>query len=78
VDHNELSQAVHGAEKVRIVEILDHHRIGGLMSESPILFWNNPVGSTSTIVALCYRQGGPSRFPSRSRACCSRVPSPIR
>jgi len=58
VDHNELSQAVHGAEKVRIVEILDHHRIGGLMSESPILFWNNPVGSTSTIVALCYRQAG--------------------
>ena len=58
VDHNELSQAVHGAEKARIVEILDHHRIGGLMSESPILFWNNPVGSTSTIVAICYRQGG--------------------
>jgi manganese-dependent inorganic pyrophosphatase len=58
VDHNELSQAVHGAEKVRIAEILDHHRIGGLVSESPILFWNNPVGSTSTIVALCYRQAG--------------------
>jgi manganese-dependent inorganic pyrophosphatase len=58
VDHNELSQAVHGAEKVRIVEILDHHRIGGLMSETPILFWNNPVGSTSTIVSLCYRQAG--------------------
>ena len=56
VDHNELSQAVHGAEKVRIVEILDHHRIGGMVSESPILFWNNPVGSTSTIVALCFRQ----------------------
>ncbi|MGA3171421.1 MAG: putative manganese-dependent inorganic diphosphatase [Chthoniobacteraceae bacterium] len=56
VDHNELSQAVHGAEKVRIVEILDHHRIGGLTSDSPILFWNNPVGSTSTLVALSYRQ----------------------
>jgi len=58
VDHNELSQAVHGAEKARIVEILDHHRIGGIVSESPILFWNNPVGSTSTIVSLCYRQAG--------------------
>jgi manganese-dependent inorganic pyrophosphatase len=58
VDHNELSQAVHGAEKTRIVEILDHHRIGGMVSESPILFWNNPVGSTSTIVSLCYRQAG--------------------
>jgi manganese-dependent inorganic pyrophosphatase len=58
VDHNELSQAVHGAEKTRIVEILDHHRIGGLTSDSPILFWNNPVGSTSTIVSLCFRQAG--------------------
>lgn len=58
VDHNELSQAVHGAEKTAIIEIIDHHRIGGFSSESPILFWNNPVGSTSTIVALCYRQAG--------------------
>jgi manganese-dependent inorganic pyrophosphatase len=58
VDHNELSQAVKGADKVRIVEILDHHRIGGFATDSPILFWNNPVGSTSTIVALCYQHAG--------------------
>jgi manganese-dependent inorganic pyrophosphatase len=58
VDHNELSQAVPGADKVPIVEILDHHRIGGFSSDSPIHFWNNPVGSTSTIVALCYQQMG--------------------
>ena len=58
VDHNELSQAVKGADKVRIVEILDHHRIGGFATDAPILFWNNPVGSTSTIVANCYEQAG--------------------
>ncbi|HWL51170.1 MAG TPA: putative manganese-dependent inorganic diphosphatase [Chthoniobacteraceae bacterium] len=58
VDHNELSQAVAGAEKTPIVEILDHHRIGGFATDAPILFWNNPVGSTSTIVAMCYRQEG--------------------
>ncbi len=58
VDHNELAQAVRGAEKVRIVEILDHHKLGGFASDTPILFWNNPVGSTSTIVALCYQQLG--------------------
>jgi len=60
VDHNELSQAVTGADKVPIVEILDHHRIGGFASETPIHFWNNPVGSTSTIVGLCYEQMGVS------------------
>jgi manganese-dependent inorganic pyrophosphatase len=58
VDHNELSQAVAGADKVPIVEILDHHRLGGFSSDTPILFWNNPVGSTSSIVAMCYRQFG--------------------
>jgi len=58
VDHNELSQAVKGATKVPIIEVLDHHRLGGLHSSAPILFWNNPVGSTSTIVALAYEQAG--------------------
>lgn len=58
VDHNELAQAVPGADKLRIVEVLDHHKIGGFTTHSPILFWNNPIGSTSSIVALCYRQLG--------------------
>ena len=58
VDHNELSQAVPGADKIPILEILDHHRIGGFATEVPIHFWNNPVGSTSTIVGLCFQQQG--------------------
>jgi manganese-dependent inorganic pyrophosphatase len=58
VDHNELAQAVSGADKLQIIEILDHHRIGGFSSDSPMHFWNNPVGSTSTIVSLCYEQLG--------------------
>jgi manganese-dependent inorganic pyrophosphatase len=58
VDHNELTQAVKGADKIPIVEILDHHKLGGFASDTPILFWNNPVGSTSSIVAMCYQQAG--------------------
>jgi len=58
VDHNELSQAADGADRIPIIEILDHHRLGGLSSAVPVLFWNNPVGSTCTIVSLCYRQAG--------------------
>lgn len=58
VDHNELSQAVHGADKLPIVEVIDHHRLGGFATDSPIHFWNNPVGSTCTIVALLYQQHG--------------------
>lgn len=58
VDHNELSQAVRGAEQVEILEIIDHHRIGALTTAQPILFRNEPVGSTSTIVADCYQRHG--------------------
>jgi manganese-dependent inorganic pyrophosphatase len=54
VDHNELSQAVQGAEEVEILEIIDHHRLGALTTQQPILFRNEPVGSTSTIVADCF------------------------
>jgi manganese-dependent inorganic pyrophosphatase len=54
VDHNELSQAVQGADQVEILEIIDHHRIGALTTHQPILFRNEPVGSTSTIVADCF------------------------
>jgi manganese-dependent inorganic pyrophosphatase len=54
VDHNELSQAVQGADEVEILEIIDHHRIGAFSTQQPILFRNEPVGSTSTIVADCF------------------------
>ena len=54
VDHNELTQAVNGADKVEIIEIIDHHRIGALTTAQPIVFRNEPVGSTSTIVADCF------------------------
>src|SRR6266404_8209655 len=58
VDHNELSQAVNGADQVEIVEIIDHHRIGSLTTQQPILFRNEPAGSTSTIVADCFFRYG--------------------
>lgn len=58
VDHNELSQAVQGAEEVEIIEIIDHHRIGALTTHQPILFRNEPVGSTSSIVADCFLRHG--------------------
>jgi manganese-dependent inorganic pyrophosphatase len=58
VDHNELAQAVDGADHVPISEIIDHHRIGARPTESPILFLNRPVGSTSTIVGTLFQQNG--------------------
>ena len=51
VDHNEKTQAVEGIEEAHIVEIIDHHRLGGLETGEPIFIRHDPVGSTSTIVA---------------------------
>lgn len=58
VDHNELAQAVPGAEKVEILEIVDHHRLGNVHTEAPIRFINQPLGSTCTLVATLFRQAG--------------------
>lgn len=58
VDHNERSQAVEGIDEARILEIIDHHRLGGLTTGSPIFIRQEPVGSTSTIVAnLAWHRG---------------------
>ncbi|MBK1834263.1 putative manganese-dependent inorganic diphosphatase [Roseibacillus ishigakijimensis] len=52
VDHNEFAQAVTGVEEAEIHEVIDHHRLAGdLASREPIRFLNEPVGSTSTLVA---------------------------
>ncbi len=51
VDHNELSQAVEGIEEAEILEIIDHHRVGDISTTAPIYVYNDPVGSTCTVVA---------------------------
>lgn len=58
VDHNELSQSVDGADKVNIIEVVDHHRIGNFQTAQPIPFVCEPVGSTSTLVSELYQRRG--------------------
>lgn len=58
VDHNELSQAVPGADQVEILEVIDHHRLGNFHTDAPIRFINQPLGSTCSVVATLYRQAG--------------------
>ena len=63
VDHNERGQSVDGLEDAEVVEIIDHHRVADIQTNNPIYFRNEPVGSTSTIVAKCFFESGirPSR-----------------
>ena len=63
LDHNEASQAVPGIEEADVVEIIDHHRLGAITTLRPIRFFNDPVGATSTIIAMKFLEAGlvPSR-----------------
>lgn len=56
VDHNEIAQAVPGADQAEIVGVLDHHRLGNSSTTLPIPFVVEPVGSTSTLVAEACRR----------------------
>ena len=58
VDHNELAQSVPGLEQAEILEIIDHHRLADIQTNNPIYFRNEPVGSTTTIVAGMYQERG--------------------
>lgn len=57
-DHNELGQAVEGIESGKIIEVIDHHRFGGLQTSDPIFINVRPVGCTCTIVTNMYQQYG--------------------
>ena len=63
VDHNELSQAVDGANEVEIAEVVDHHRLGNPHTTQPILFINRPLGSTCSIVADMFQTAGLTPSP---------------
>lgn len=56
VDHNEITQAVDGIENYKLLEVIDHHRIGNLATKYPITFINKPVGATATLVTSLYRE----------------------
>lgn len=56
VDHNELSQSIEGAEQANILEVIDHHRIGGIKTASPVFFRNEQVGCCATIVTKMFKE----------------------
>ena len=63
VDHNEVGQAVPGAEELEILEVIDHHKLGNNHTSQPVTFIAAPVGSTCTLVAAIYRQEGVELSP---------------
>ena len=50
VDHSDLAQAPDNMGDAELMEIVDHHKIGDITTNTPILFNAQPVGCTGTVI----------------------------
>ena len=75
VDHNEKSQAVDNIDAAEILEIVDHHRLGSLETLQPIMFRNQPVGCTATILYQMYVERGLEIKPQIAGLLCAAIVS---
>lgn len=56
VDHNEFQQSVDNIQDVKIVEVIDHHRVANFETSDPLFFRVEPVGCTATILTKMFRE----------------------
>lgn len=73
VDHNERSQTVDGIDEVQLLEIIDHHRIGGLQTMNPVYFRNQPLGCTATIIYQMFVENGVAIPKNIAGLLCSAI-----
>ncbi|MFE5318704.1 manganese-dependent inorganic pyrophosphatase [Paenibacillus sp. NPDC056579] len=58
VDHNERQQSASDIDKVRVTEVIDHHRIANFETSGPLYYRAEPVGCTTTILNKLYKENG--------------------
>ncbi|MET3728502.1 manganese-dependent inorganic pyrophosphatase [Fictibacillus halophilus] len=58
VDHNERQQSANDIDKVRVLEVIDHHRIANFETSDPLYYRAEPVGCTATILNKMYKEKG--------------------
>jgi manganese-dependent inorganic pyrophosphatase len=58
VDHNERQQSAEDIEEVRVLEVIDHHRIANFETADPLYYRAEPVGCTATILNKIYKEKG--------------------
>jgi manganese-dependent inorganic pyrophosphatase len=55
VDFSDVAQAPANIGDANIVAIVDHHKIGDIVTNSPIFFYAKPVGCTGTVLLEMYK-----------------------
>lgn len=58
VDHSEYIQSADGLQDANIISIIDHHADGTVTTDGQLIYDARPLGSTSTIVWIRYRNYG--------------------
>lgn len=56
VDHNEAQQSASDIEKVRVLSVIDHHRIANFQTADPVYYRAEPVGCTNTIILKLFKE----------------------
>ncbi|GAE34378.1 manganese-dependent inorganic pyrophosphatase [Halalkalibacter akibai] len=56
VDHNEAQQSATDIQDVRVLEVIDHHRIANFETTDPLYYRAEPVGCTATILLKLYKE----------------------
>jgi manganese-dependent inorganic pyrophosphatase len=58
VDFSDIAQGPAGLDKAEVVAIVDHHKIGDVTTNNPILFRAEPVGCTGTVLNKMFKDAG--------------------
>lgn len=56
VDHNEFQQSAPDIREVKILSVVDHHRIANFETADPLYYRAEPIGCTSTIIYKLYQE----------------------
>ncbi|MGY3778827.1 manganese-dependent inorganic pyrophosphatase [Isobaculum melis] len=56
VDHNEAQQSVSDIKDVKVLAVVDHHRIANFETVDPLYYRAEPVGCTNTIIYKLFKE----------------------
>ena len=58
VDFSDIGQAPAGLGDAEVVTVVDHHKVGDVTTNNPILFRAEPVGCTGTVLNKMFKDAG--------------------
>ncbi|WP_261817198.1 manganese-dependent inorganic pyrophosphatase [Vibrio gallicus] len=73
VDYSDLAQAPDDVEQAEILGIVDHHRLGDVMTVNPLEAWIWPVGCSCTVLFNMFNIEGTEIAPAIAKAMMSAI-----